>query len=127
MLTAECTVVTVECQRRPVTHVAGLGVDVVRCDGHDEGIVVDHFALRHIVPAHHLAGHSPRGCVCVCEVQSVLPTAQSLRSSLVGEVVSLAQHQATKQMQIREAERKAQEALLQASAAFKELHRLKGD
>jgi hypothetical protein len=47
--------------------------------------------------------------------------------TLMGQVVSLAQHQATKQMQIREAERKAQAALLQASAAFKELHRLKGD
>jgi hypothetical protein len=45
----------------------------------------------------------------------------------MGQVVSLSQHQATKQMQIREAERKAQDALLQASAAFKELHRLKGD
>jgi len=30
-------------------------------------------------------------------------------------------------MQIREAERKAQDALLQASAAIKELHRLKGE
>ena len=127
VLRAECTVVTVECQRRPVTHVAGLGVDVVRCNGHDEGIVVDHFALRHIVPAHHLAGHSPRGCVCVSGVQSVPPTAQPLRSSLMGQVVSLAQHQATRQMQIREAERRAEKALLQASAAYKELHRLKGD
>jgi hypothetical protein len=45
----------------------------------------------------------------------------------MGQVVSLSQHQATKQMQIREAERKAQEALSQASAAYKELHRLKGD
>jgi hypothetical protein len=45
----------------------------------------------------------------------------------MGQVVSLSQHQATKQMQIREAERKAQAALLQASAAFNELHHLKGD
>jgi hypothetical protein len=45
----------------------------------------------------------------------------------MGQVVCLSQHQATKQMQIREAERKAQDALLQASAAFKELHRVKGD
>jgi hypothetical protein len=45
----------------------------------------------------------------------------------MGQVVSLAQHHATKQMQIREAERKTQKALLQASAAFKELHRLKGE
>ena len=45
----------------------------------------------------------------------------------MSNVVSLSQHQATKQMQIREAEAKAQKALLQASAAFKELHRLKGD
>jgi hypothetical protein len=45
----------------------------------------------------------------------------------MGQVVSMSQHQATKQMQIREAERSAQDALLQASAAFKELHRLKGE
>jgi hypothetical protein len=45
----------------------------------------------------------------------------------MGQVVSLSQRQATKQMQIRGAEHKAQDALLQASAAFKELHRLKGD
>jgi hypothetical protein len=45
----------------------------------------------------------------------------------MGQVVSLSQHQATKNMQIREAESKAQEALHQASLAFKELHRLKGD
>jgi hypothetical protein len=45
----------------------------------------------------------------------------------MGEVVSLSQHQATRNMQIKEAERKARQALLQASAAFKELHRLKGD
>ena len=40
----------------------------------------------------------------------------------MGQVVSLAQHQATKQMQIKAAEQKAQAALLQASAAYKELH-----
>jgi hypothetical protein len=45
----------------------------------------------------------------------------------MGQVVSLSLHQATKNMQIREAERRAQQALLQASAAFKELHRLKGE
>ena len=45
----------------------------------------------------------------------------------MGQVVSLAQHQATKQMQIKAAEQKAQAALLQASAAYKELRRLKGD
>lgn len=45
----------------------------------------------------------------------------------MGQVVSLSQHQATKSMQIKEAERRANEALLLASAAFKELHRLKGD
>ena len=45
----------------------------------------------------------------------------------MGEIVSLAQHQATKQMQIRAAEQRAQEALHQASLAYKELHRLKGD
>ena len=48
-------------------------------------------------------------------------------SVLMGQVVSPSKHQATKQMQIREAEKRAQEALLQASAAFKELHRLKGN
>ena len=58
---------------------------------------------------------------------SFAPLATHRGVSLMGQVVSLAQHQATKQMQIREAERKAQQALLQASAAFKELHRLKGD
>ena len=46
VLSAECTVVTVECQRGPVTHVAAPGVDVVRCDVHDECIVADHCALR---------------------------------------------------------------------------------
>lgn len=45
----------------------------------------------------------------------------------MGKVVSLSQHQATRNMQIREAERKAHEALLLASAAFKELHRLKSE
>jgi hypothetical protein len=45
----------------------------------------------------------------------------------MGQVVSLAQHQATKNMQIREAERRAKDALHQASLAYKELHRLKGD
>jgi hypothetical protein len=45
----------------------------------------------------------------------------------MGQIVSLSQHQANRDRQIREAERKAQQALLQASAAFKELHRLKGD
>jgi hypothetical protein len=43
----------------------------------------------------------------------------------MGQVVSLAQHQTTKQMQIREAEQRAKEALHQASLAYKELHRLK--
>lgn len=45
----------------------------------------------------------------------------------MSKVVSLADHQATRDMQIREAEKKAEMALLKASAAFKELHRLKGD
>jgi len=45
----------------------------------------------------------------------------------MGQVVSLSQHQATKQLQIREAEKRAREALHQASLAYKELHRLKGD
>jgi hypothetical protein len=45
----------------------------------------------------------------------------------MGTAVSLSQHQATRNMEIREAERRAQKALLQASAAFKELHRLKGN
>jgi hypothetical protein len=45
----------------------------------------------------------------------------------MGQVVSLSQHQATKQMQIREAEKRAKEALHQASLAYRELHRLKGD
>ncbi len=45
----------------------------------------------------------------------------------MGKVVSLARHQATKQMQIREAEQPAKEALHQASLAYKKLHRLKGD
>ena len=45
----------------------------------------------------------------------------------MGKVVSLSEHQATRNMQIREAEREAQEALRQASAAYKELHRLRGD
>jgi hypothetical protein len=45
----------------------------------------------------------------------------------MGQVVSLSQHQATKNMQIREAEQRAKEALHQASLAYKELHRLKGD
>ena len=45
----------------------------------------------------------------------------------MGKVVSLSQHQSTKNMQIREAERKAQQALQQASAAYRELHRLRGD
>lgn len=44
----------------------------------------------------------------------------------MSKVVSLADHQATKKMQIREAEIRAEKALLKASAAFKELHRLKG-
>lgn len=45
----------------------------------------------------------------------------------MGRVVSLSQHQATTARQIEEAERRAQEALKQASAAYKELHRLRGD
>jgi hypothetical protein len=45
----------------------------------------------------------------------------------MGKVIFLSQRQATKNMQIREAERKTNAALLQASAAFKKLHRLKGD
>jgi hypothetical protein len=45
----------------------------------------------------------------------------------MGQVVSFSQHQATKNMQIREAERRAKDALHQASVAYKELHRLKGD
>jgi len=45
----------------------------------------------------------------------------------MGQVVSLSQHQATKQLEIREAEKRAREALHQASLAYKELHRLKGD
>jgi hypothetical protein len=47
VLGAECTVVTVECRRRPVTHVAGLVVDAVGRGGHDGSIDVDNFALRH--------------------------------------------------------------------------------
>jgi hypothetical protein len=69
-----------------------------------------------------------KGCVCVCAIQSGPPVASHFEELvLMGQVVCLSQHQATKQMQIREAERKAQDALLQASAAFKELHRLKSD
>ena len=45
----------------------------------------------------------------------------------MGEVVSLSQHQATRNMQIRDAEKRAKEALRQASLAYRELHRLKGD
>jgi len=45
----------------------------------------------------------------------------------MGQLVSLSQHQATKNMQIREAEKRAKEALHQASLAYKELHRLKGE
>jgi hypothetical protein len=45
----------------------------------------------------------------------------------MGQVVSLSQHPATKQMQIRDAEQRAKEALHQASLAYRELHRLKGD
>jgi hypothetical protein len=41
----------------------------------------------------------------------------------MGQVVSLSQHQATKNMQIREAERRAKEALHQASLAHKEFRR----
>ena len=41
----------------------------------------------------------------------------SRKSALMGNVVSLSQHQATKQMQIREAEKRAKEALHQASLA----------
>ena len=46
VLGAECTVVTVECRRRPVTHVAGLVPDAVDCDCHDRCIDVDSFTLR---------------------------------------------------------------------------------
>jgi hypothetical protein len=53
------------------------------------------------------------------------PLATHRGVSLMGQVVSLAQHQATKQMQIKEAEQRAKEALHQASLAYKELHRLK--
>jgi hypothetical protein len=45
----------------------------------------------------------------------------------MGQDASLAQHQATKQMQIREAEKRPKEALHQASLAYKKLHRLKGE
>jgi hypothetical protein len=45
----------------------------------------------------------------------------------MGQVVSLTQHQATKQTRIREAERRAKGALHQASLAYKELHRLRSD
>jgi len=45
----------------------------------------------------------------------------------MSQVVSLSQHQATMNMQIREADHRAPEALLQASAAFEKLHRLKGN
>jgi hypothetical protein len=65
--------------------------------------------------------------MCLWSTISLAPSTHTSRRSHIGQVVSLSQHQATKQIQIREAERKAQDALLQASAAFKELHRLKGD
>ena len=45
----------------------------------------------------------------------------------MGKVVSLTKQQATESMQIREAERQAQQALRRASAAHEELHRLRGD
>jgi hypothetical protein len=45
----------------------------------------------------------------------------------MGEVVSLSQHQATKNMQIREAEAEARPALQKASQAYRRLHELKGE
>jgi hypothetical protein len=51
----------------------------------------------------------------------------SSRSAFMGQVVSFSQHQATKDHQIEEAEREAKKALQKASAAYKELHRLRGD
>jgi len=45
----------------------------------------------------------------------------------MGQAVSLSEHEAAKRMQIREAEKRAKEALHQASLAYRELHRLKGD
>ena len=81
---------------------------------------------RHLLPEDSAP---TRGAyVCVEYNRFHTPAATFSRSTrLMGKVVSLSQHQATKNMQIREAENKAQAALLQASAAFKELHRLKGD
>jgi hypothetical protein len=39
----------------------------------------------------------------------------------MGQVVSVSQHQATRNMQIKEAEKRAKEALHQASLAYREL------
>jgi hypothetical protein len=45
----------------------------------------------------------------------------------MGQVVSLSQHQATKNMQIRQAEVEAKQALQKASQAYRRLHELKGE
>jgi hypothetical protein len=42
---AEWAVVTVECERRPVTHGAGLVIDGLGCGGHDVCIDID--GVRH--------------------------------------------------------------------------------
>ncbi len=44
----------------------------------------------------------------------------------MSNVISLKDHDSNKKKLIREAEKKAEWALLEASAAFRELHRLKG-
>jgi hypothetical protein len=65
--------------------------------------------------------------MCLGDNDSRTTRHTQLEELFMGQVVSLAQHQATKQMQIREAESEAQAALQKASQAYRRLHELKGE
>jgi hypothetical protein len=69
---------------------------------------------------------APRVRMCLWSTIGSAPPAVE-EYTLMGQVVSLQQHQATRKMQIREAEAEARQALQKASRAYRRLHELKGE